>query len=534
MFEEFSPARINEAESNIYKHIFRDFNICGQLSSGQGAYEMPKDLKNTIFYQAKFDSEVWNGCDLTNASGNGTIFRDNDFYESIIDNVSMQYCSFTKDIFQKCSFNGSNFANSTFTYCAIQDSEIYGCSFLGTEFYSGILRNTKILSSNFELCRFRKCILENIDLRELTLNYAFFEDITMKNVCLPFIQMPYTFNGLQYIFNTSDDITISSHDSSTKVIKLEKYKEMIQDFIVFFNDKDQYFPLTNCYVVQNKIDLANECNETGIKKSAVLHDFRSLYFYCIQAVQMLKMPREKRILLYSKINTILSDAQLTEGEYHQFYLYFPMIKKLLFDTPNDNPVLTLTIHTNIEPNDYNKLSILLDALEKATDECGISLDSKHIEIRHNSPNVIDLFSSGELYDLISNFQNIFYVLRPIIADIANVITIGGTIGATGKFISNKIGKRQANTHKKQLSPEVVILRKELNRLLANNGESYKQSPAYNINIENIFFEKLLSVKSNLQQSGIIITNLEIHFLDGKEDILDALYHQNICPSKMAD
>ena len=232
MFEEFSPTRINDAESNIYKHIFRDFNIRGQLNSGQGADEMPKDLKGTIFYQAKFESEVWNGCDLTNVSGNGSIFRDNDFSKCKIDNVSMQYCSFAKDIFQKCSFKGSNFANSTFTYCAIQDSEIYGCSFLGTEFYSGILRNTKISSSNFELCRFRKNIFENLDLRELTLNYAFFEDITMKHVCLPFIQMPYTFNGLQYIFSTSDDIKISSHDSSSKVIELEKYKEMIQDFII--------------------------------------------------------------------------------------------------------------------------------------------------------------------------------------------------------------------------------------------------------------------------------------------------------------
>ncbi len=527
MFEDFSPEKINNAEANIYKHIFRDFNIKGQLNSGQGVDEIPKDLKGTIFYQAMFESEVWNNCDLTNVSGNGTIFRDNDFYKSKIDNVSMQYCSFTKDIFQNCSFKGSNFANSTFTYCAIQDSNIYGCSFLGTEFYSGILRNIKVSSSNFELCRFRKIFLENIDLRQLTLNYAFFEDVTMKNICLPFIQMPYTFNGLQYIFSTSDNITISSHDNSTKVIELEEYKEMIRDFIVFFNAKNQYFPLTNCYIVQDEIELAISCNETGIKKSAVLHDFRSLYFFCIQASQILKMPREKRVLLYSEINTILSNAQLTEGEYHQFYLYFPMIKKLLFDTPNDNPVLTLTIHTNIEPADYDKLSVLLDALEKATKECGISLDSKHIEIRHNSPNVIDFFSSGQFYDLISNFQSVFYILRPIIADIASVITIGGAIGKTGKFISNRINKKNRKKCKGQSSSEIIKLRKELNKLLAHNGEIYEQSPSYNVSIENTVFKKLTNVKDNLQKSGIIITNLEIQFLDGKEDILDALYRQNI-------
>ena len=528
MFEEFTPIRISTAESNIYKHIFRDYNIRGQLNSGQGADEMPKDLKGTIFYQAKFESEIWNECDLTNVGGNGTIFRDNDFYKSKINNVSMQYCSFTKDIFQKCSFKGSNFANSTFTYCAIQDGNIYGCSFLGTEFYSGILRNTKISSSTFELCHFRKILMENLDLRQLTLNYAFFDDVTMKNVCLPFIQMPYTFNGLQYVFNTSDDISISSHDSSTKVIELAKYKDMIEDFIVFFNAQNQYFPLTNCYIVQNKMELATTCNETGLKKSACLHDFRSLYFYCLQASQILKMPREKRVRLYSEINSILSNTQLTEGEYHQFYLYFPMIKKLLFDTPNDNPVFTLTIHTNIEPTDYDKLSLLLDALEKATNECGVSLDSKHIEIRHNSPNVVDFFSSGTFNDLISNFQSIFYILRPIIADIASVITIGGAIGKTGEFISNKKDKNSGKTHRKQLTPEIIKLRKELNKLLTNNGESYEHSPSYNVNIKNTFFEKLVNIKDSLQKSGILITSLEIQFLDGKEDILDALYHQNIC------
>ena len=527
MFENFSKDVVDTAVANIYKHIYRDFNIKGQLSSGQGADEMPKDLKGTLFYQAIFDSEVWNECDLTDASGNGTIFRDNDFYNSKINNVSMQYCSFTKDIFHNCSFIGSNFANSTFTYCAIQDSEIYGCSFLGAEFYSGILRNTRISSSNFELCHFRKILIEDIDLRQLTLNYAFFEDVYMKNVCLPFIQIPYTFNGLQYVFNTLDNIKISSHNSSINTIELAEYKEMIQDFIIFFNDKNQYFPLTNCYFVQDKLELAAMCNETGIRKSAALHDFRSLYFYCIQASQILKISREKRVLLYSEINTILSTTHLTVGEYHQFYLYFPMIKKLLFDIPNDNPVMTLTIHTNIDPNDYDKLSILLNALEKATNESGITLDSKHIEIRHNSPNVIDFFSSGQFYELISNVQSIFYVLRPIIADLASIITIGGAIGATGKFISNKANKKIANTRKKQALADIVKLRKELNKLLLNNEESYGQSPSFSINIENTFLDKLASTKETLKTSGIFITSLEIQFLDGKEDPLDTLYNQNI-------
>ena len=83
----FSEDEACRAESNIYRHISRDFNIRGQLGSGNGLEEMPKDLKNAVFYQAIFASGIWNQCDLTNVSGNGTVFRYNDFDKSQFHNV---------------------------------------------------------------------------------------------------------------------------------------------------------------------------------------------------------------------------------------------------------------------------------------------------------------------------------------------------------------------------------------------------------------------------------------------------------------
>lgn len=518
MFENFPSDLINRSKNNIFKHIYRDFNMRDQLICGQNTDEMPRDLKGSIFYQQIFHSAIWNRCNFTDASGNGTIFKDNDFYKSDLKNASFQYCNFSDNIFQSCLFEGSNFANSTFALFAIQDSKIYGCSFVGTEFYSGIIRNSKISSSNFELCRFRKILFENLDLRQLTLNYAFFEHVSMKNVCLPFLQIPYTFNGLQYVFDTKDSITISSHSSYTKKINLEEYKEMILDFIVFFNDRNQYFPLTNCYIVQNKLEMAINCNETGVKISADLHDFRSLYFYCIQASQILKIQKEKRILLYSDINKSLSNAVLSGGEYHQFKIYFPRIKRLLFDIPNNNPVMTLKIFTNISPDDYERLSILLNALERVTSETNSSLDSKHIEIRHNSPNVIDFFSSGQFRELIANLQCIYAILEPVISNLASIITIGGV---AGKFIENQNQRKKHSLYNKTEFENILKLRKELNKLFIENTKNYQESTS--LSIQKDFLDKLKDIKEELKNSGIIISSLEIQFLDGKEDILD-----NIC------
>lgn len=524
MIEEFGDEIVKKATDDIFKHIKKDYNIRGQIRVSDNA-EMPKDMRDAVFYQEIFQSAIWNGVDLTNASGNGTIFRDNDFMKAKLDNVSLQYCSFAEDVFHDCSFRGSNFANSTLVYCAVQDSVIHGCSFVGTEFYSGILRNTKIDSSTFELCRFHKTILEDLDLRQVTLNYTFFEKVTMNNVCLPFLQIPYTFNGLQYVFNTSDKITISSHSNEKSQLTLEEYKEMIQDFIVFFNDQNQYFPLVNCYIVQNKWNLALLSNETGIKTSIEKHDFRSLFFYCIQATQILNIEREKRVILYSDISKHLSATYLTGGEYHQFCIYFPMIKKLLFDVPNNNPVLTMVIKTNIEPDDYKNLGILLKALDDAAAICGVPLDSKHVEIRHNSPNIIDYFSSGQFQSLISNATYIYHLLQPFITDMASIITIGTGTVMFGNYIK---GKKNLSGKKKKKSkhPDITKLRKELKCMYTDNGQENQKALHISTNLESEFMGELVNVRQNLKQSGIEIAGLEIQFLNGADDVLDNLYQRS--------
>ena len=532
MIEEYSDDTIKKATLDIFKHIKKDYNIKGKLSDSNNA-NMPKDMRDAIFYQEIFQSDLWDETDLTNVSGNGTIFRDNDFIKSKLDNVSFQYCSFTEDVFYSCSFAGSNFANSTLVNCAIQDGIIHGCSFVGTEFYSGILRNTKIDSSTFELCRFHKMILENLDLRQITLNYAFFENVTMNKVCLPFLQIPYTFNGLQYVFNTSDNITISSHSNEQSELTVEEYKTMIQDFVVFFNSHNEYFPLVNCYIVQNKWELAHLSNETGIKTSIEKHDFRSLYFYCIQATQVLNIDRSKRVILYSEISRGLSTHNLTGGEYHQFCIYFPMIKKLLFDVPNNNPILTMVIKTNIEPDDYKNLGILLKALDEAADICGIQLDSKHVEIRHNSPNIIDYFSSGSFSCLISNASSIYFLLRPIIADMSSIITVGTSAAMFGNYIKNKV-KPTEKKHVKNNYLNVIQLRKELNRLYTNNGHENEKILYINTNVKKEFLNELENICGTLKQSGIEITGLQIQFLNTEEDILDDLYQRSFNSPKKED
>ena len=75
----------NEEARKVYNELDKYY-----LGDYEYDYDkMPKDLTNAIFYQESFKNCKWKESDLTNVSGNGTIFSDNDFIISKLDNVDI-------------------------------------------------------------------------------------------------------------------------------------------------------------------------------------------------------------------------------------------------------------------------------------------------------------------------------------------------------------------------------------------------------------------------------------------------------------
>ena len=215
---------------------------------------------------------------------------------------------------------------------------------------------------------------------------------------------------------------------------------------------------------------------------------------------------------------------------------FASIKKLLFDVPNNNPVLTMVIKTNIEPEDYKNLGILLKALDEAAALCGVSLDSKHVEIRHNSPNIIDYVSSGEFQCLLSNAASIYHLLQPFLTDFATIITIGTGAVTFGNYMKERKDSpnKKAKKKKENSYSYITKLRKELKRLYMGNGQENQKVLHIGTNVENEFMEELINVRKNLKQSGIEIAGLEIQFLNGEDDVLDSLYQRSFQAVKTED
>lgn len=297
--------------------------------------------------------------------------------------------------------------------------------------------------------------------------------------------------------------------------------------------------MTNCYIVNHQKELAVQCNEQGIITSALRHDFRSLYFYCLQASKILQITPAQRKQIYSKIQSALTEPVLNVAEYHQFCIYYPMIKRLLFDRPTEKPILMLSLKTNIEPNDYDRLSTLIAALEEVTQPYEKNLDSKHIEIRHNSPDIVDFILSGNFQLLLDNLQTVYDMITPIIGDLSTYMTVGAGLYQVIK----KLHEQHRKKAKKKIAeennpidetpkeehriPDIKSVRDEINRLHDAQVERVlEQIQSSEVN-SPVLNRELVNLQEKLRHSGIVIEDIEIQYFDEDGDILSSLYQKAI-------
>lgn len=551
MLPEYSEKEKKQAERTVYRHIIRDYNSCGDLGSANGI-EMPKDLRNAILYESVFEECVWGDSDWTDLSGNGCSFSLCDFYSNDIHNTALQHSLFDSAVFHNCDMRSSNFAYSLFTWSVINNCTIDGCSFTGAVFNHVTLNNCQIAHSNFELCRFQNSTFKNIDFRNLALKYTFFHDNHMENVALPFMQMPYTFGGLKYVFTTKDSIRIASMCKNKPSISVKEYRKILPKLIVFFSSHNDFFPLANCYLAVGQRDFAEQANEIGITNSATLHNFRKLYFFCVQASQELELTREKRSSLYKKIYQLITSNKFSRSEYYEFRHYFPLIKQLMFDNPNNRPTLALSLHTNIAADDFRNLGLLMRTLDEVAEKCGAKLDSKHIEIRHNSPNILGWFPTGDINDLLKLLQSVWEVIYPILSETLQNAANAVTLITGGAAIHTAIQKRKTakeeqiykhplqidkhlkklvkKTSRQDMSPDQIEVLRLRTALLKQEQiwqrNEHKDASLFILD-PKIIKDKLYDRSEELKKSDIRIESLEIQLLDDQCDTLDLLYNSEM-------
>ncbi len=358
------------------------------------------DYSTKNLRQSFFDNCIFEGANYLDAGLAGSLFANSHFNECNFLNTNFQSCDFRKCNFKNIErgLNYTRFNKSIFT-----DTSFENCNF------NGVLMNDAIFTNcNFVNCKwapiaventtFKDTLLQNVKFRSMNFEFATFDNIKLDKVTLPFPTIPYIFNGLNYLKNTSDNVKITSAKRKGG-ISIEEYLENLDKLMEFYKYTHNYFPLTNILISQNIFKEAFASVINGISLSIELRRFRMLRNYCKQLKYIKDITMHDRQSLYRYILNKISKMNFRDFEYNNLNNYLPEVRQILLDDLKKQK-LEVSLTTNITSNDTEKLSVLINIIECLLDgNCNYS-----IELRHNSP--WDIF-----IPLFTDPSNISYIIN---------------------------------------------------------------------------------------------------------------------------
>ena len=259
---------------------------------------------------------------------------------------------------------------------------------------------------------FRSTYLCNVKFKSMNFEFSTFENISTKDIKLPFPTIPFIYNGLTYVSTTNDNIRVTS-DIKKAGLTAQEYLENLNDLERFYILTQNYFPLANIYISQKKYDQAYETILCGIHLSIALRSFRMISYFCKQLDYIPIIGIHQRQEIYSLILNDLSKISLQRFEKDSLNMYLPQVRELLL-TMHSSQRIQVILKTNITSSSPEKLSIFITTLDAfLSKKCKYS-----VELRHNSPYEVflDIFTSPEKISLIIDGLALMVGIVQLISD----------------------------------------------------------------------------------------------------------------------
>lgn len=361
--------------------------------------------------------------DLSNTGMSGSMFRDTFFLDCKINNTKLDSCAFENCAFITNKHNShlnsheESIINLNLSKSTIVQSNFENCTLLGANFTDSLFVDTNFTncvwqSLALENCIFKNTVMDSVVLKKLNFEFSQFDNIQMNDVRLPFPTIPYIFNGLAYVLNTTDNIVISSANSKTGSISTVEYIDYLKDLEIFYIKTQNFFPLANIYIALDKKDNAFAAILSGIQHAIQLHSYRMVYYYCKLLKTNELFSDIQRLNVYNMIVACMNRQECNLAELYSIRKYIDPIRTLLLNE-QESSSLTISISTNIQHYELEKLSKLLQIMEETIGfvKTSDNNDIKHyIEIRHHCPYDVFLkvFGTYDSLLLIAGFLHLIF------------------------------------------------------------------------------------------------------------------------------
>lgn len=449
--------------------------------------------------------------DYTNKSLRRSRSSRKSFINAIFNSSAAAGSNFVSCSFERCNFKNANFQECNFIDCKIFNSTdnnsivfsnfnetlfsdefvMNNLSFEHSVFYNsafidGEINNTTFYSCTLEGALFSNVAFNTVRFTDLNIDYAIFENVVMNDVVLPFSQICYTFGLLDYLKSTKDEVYITSVSNQNGYISKDEYLELIPDFINYYTETKDFFPLANIYLFQGEYDKAKNTIKAGILTGVAECDFRRIKYLCKLISEYGVFGYHDRKEIYDYIYSHISFYNMHPSLLYNYNTYKKEIESYLLSNQGNNYITaTIDIETDVFPEDSKKIGILLSTLEEIITS-NKSLTGEHsILCRHNS--------AEELRIVIDEiWSNLLIIVPSIYAILLGVMTL------EEKRLSIKKDRLEIATQSEKNVLEIEKLR------LKNEKDR--------IELQNIYAQQLKDqnkIRNEILRDGIVNNDIGI-------------------------
>lgn len=428
-------------------------------------------MKRSQLQNCKCIDAIFKSTALTGSNFLNTVFQNCYF-----PNVSMDFCLFYDcDLISKkedCSIINANLGNTNIVMSRMKNLHIKTSTITNSLFDKSTFDACKIEYSSFENTIFHHCTFKRMELRNLNLEFTEFIEPSFCDVVLPFAQIPYAFGLLNSLKEHPQDVWISSEGNADK-ISVESYFEILPKIIPYYLETEEYFPLVNIYIALKEYANAFAAMKQGVQKASIEKNFRMLKYFCKLAVYDARWCNQvQRQMLCDFIYDINNFQPMTEYQCHNYYLHLGEFRKILLFEDNTKTTLYFQMHTNILPEEKQKLVTLLAGIDKIIDSTDEKLISS-IELKHNSP-----------YTILITILGVLAILELVAKGLSSVCTVVKDIQEI--IVNNQqitMNKQQIKLNEQQL----LLNQKQIDELMSTSENIKKEMIQQNIILKGDYY-----------------------------------------------
>lgn len=436
---------------------------------------------------------VYDECVFENVAFNDTSFQTTEFRNSILTGNSFACCKFVScSLFSNFEsiYISNNYSQSNFTNCSFTSFKFRNSSFLQSAFFNCEFKNVSIESSTLEGSSFNYCEFFDVDLGKVNIEFIEFMNCTIQNVILPFYQIPYIIGIANHIKKNDSKILVQAGE---KIIESSEYISIIDNLLIFFDDKLEHFATCNLNIMKNDLIEAQNSLLKGINDALTNLDFRMIRFFCRLAKRhdLLNEKIIKKVL--DRIDSYLISGNIPAERLNDCIIHSGEIRQVLLSGKSGSINLNLSIKTNITKDNFNGISYinnLSNTLNKTLSNIKIGQNGFQVAIANHSPYeiVVDVICTmGALATIIQTIWTIIADINPKVPPVDAEVDLlkRKNIELSRKYIDTRI----------ELMKEQIINLNEINANCITNKHIVEVTQKLKTDLQELYDDNIMITKN---------------------------------------